>query len=121
MKIKLIRELSRTAFISKLKTGNTIILDGALTSNTYIYIILVGCVQVYIRHPENPKLSVKLGQKGEGDHFGTSKNPSSEEAYVKANENCSLLVLETHIMQELLHTDRLAGLALWRLLHHYLH
>ena len=70
MKIKLIRELSRTAFISKLKTGNTIILDGALTSNTYIYIILVGCVQVYIRHPENPKLSVKLGQKGEGDHFG---------------------------------------------------
>ena len=108
MKIKLIRELSRTAFISKLKTGNTIILDGALTSNTYIYIILVGCVQVYIRHPENPKLSVKLGQKGEGDHFGTSKNPSSEEAYVKANENCSLLVLETHIMQELLHTDRLA-------------
>ena len=73
MKIKLIRELSRTAFISKLKTGNTIILDGALTSNTYIYIILVGCVQVYIRHPENPKLSVKLGQKGRAITLGPLK------------------------------------------------
>ena len=108
MKIKLIRELSRTAVVSNLKTGNTIILDGELTSNRYIYIILVGSVQVYMRHPQNPKLSVKLSQKRQGDHFGASKTPSSEEAYVQANEHCSLLVLENHVMEDLLHTDRLA-------------
>ena len=42
---------------------------------------------MYIRHPEKSKLSVKLGQKGKIT-LGPL-NPSSEEAYVKANENCS--------------------------------
>ena len=53
MTLQLIRELSRTAVVNTLKEGSNIILDGPLTSNKYIYILLVGSVEVYVRNPEN--------------------------------------------------------------------
>ena len=106
MTLQLIRELSRTAVVNTLKEGSNIILDGPLTSNKYIYILLVGSVEVYVRNPENIKFSISYGYKKQGDSFGTSRNPSKEEAFVKALENCEILVLEAKILQELLHSDR---------------
>jgi CRP-like cAMP-binding protein len=106
--LSLIRELSRTAVVNTLKSGNNIILDGPTSANKYTYIILVGSVEVYGRSAENIKTSAVVGYKNVGDNFGNSSNPVNEEAFVRALEDCEMLILETKIMKELLNTNKIS-------------